>query len=96
MRYFKYRTKGHCGQRKTWGESWLYFEFGADGCPARQVEVFDQGPRLRYSLRHPEDEYGFLDSVGLQDSGLTAREEISAGEFEFAWQAGPFLNAPLA
>ncbi len=95
MRYLKYRWGEDRGdEHSDWGCSWWLTEFGPDGHPTRQVELYDGGPRLRYSEAHPEDEFGGLGFVHLDEIDLSEQEVIGAEEFEAAWRAGPWYNDP--
>ena len=91
MTYLKYRwneTRGD--EHARWGGSWWYFEFGPDGYPVRQVEVYDGGVRLRYGPDRPEDEFGGLGCGRQQDMEPEGAETMTAEQFEKVWQAaGP-------
>jgi len=69
----------------NWGCSWWYFEFGHDGTIHRQVEVYDNGVRLRYSLDHLGDEFGGLGEARLEQMDMPGAEDITAGQFEVVW-----------
>jgi hypothetical protein len=94
MRYLKYRWDENRGdEHADWGASWWYFEIGPDGYPMRQVEVYDSGVQLRYSVQHAEDEFGALSISHESDMDRRADQELSAEEFEKVWAAGPWHNA---
>jgi hypothetical protein len=68
-RYFSRRWGESRGDEVDgWGHSVWYFEVDDDGCPVRQVEVYDAGPVLRYGPGHEEDQYGRLGYGSLGDS----------------------------
>jgi hypothetical protein len=66
-----------------WGTSIWYFEV-EDGQPLRQVEVYENGNILKYSLDFLEDLFG-----GLADSRIDQKEferfEVSQPVFDFIW-----------
>lgn len=68
----------------AWGPVAYYFETDEDGVVLRQVEVYDNGPTLRYDQQHPVDEFGFLADQPLNADEfapyLTTRDD-----FERAW-----------
>jgi hypothetical protein len=68
------------GAPSTW-----FFEVDADSWPLRQVEIYDDGPTLRYGPEHDEDEYGSLGQARLNESESWPQGEITASEFEAAW-----------
>lgn len=75
-------TKGH--EFDSWGTSIWYFEVGNDGFPIRQIELYDNGNRLKYDSDKAFDDYG-----GLGDQALDLDElkefEIEQDEFEIEW-----------
>ncbi len=87
-RWFKRRWDESRGdQFDSWGASTYFFEVGDDGWPTRQVEIYDDGPTLRYGPDRTEDKYG-----QLGDARLDALEDwtgwaISAAEFERVWSS---------
>ena len=71
-----------------WGRSVWYFEVGDDGWPVRQVEMYDEGPVLRYGAGHEEDRYGGLGQESLYNSDEDwSRFEIARDEFDRAWDS---------
>lgn len=85
-RYFKRPWEETTGDPLTdeWGTSVYYFETNQAGVVLRQIEVYANGKRLKYSLENLQDEYGGLSEVPLE---LEEFEEhsISENEFEAAW-----------
>ena len=69
-----------------WGASLWYFEIDEDGFPHRQIEGYENGPVLKYSRDHPDDEFGMLGDQAV-DAAEFAPFEISEQEFERAWSA---------
>lgn len=68
----------------SWGTSTWYFEVESDGYPIRQIEVYENGNRLKYDSNKTFDDYG-----GLGDKGIELNEfkefEINRDEFEQEW-----------
>lgn len=68
----------------SWGTSTWYFEVENDGYPIRQIEVYQNGNRLKYDRNKMFDDYG-----GLGDQGLDLLEfkefEVNQAEFEQEW-----------
>jgi hypothetical protein len=69
----------------SWGAATYYFEVGPDGWPIRQIEVYDNGPILRYGPDHQEDEYGRLAQTQLEEMEDENQWAIAAQDFEDAW-----------
>ena len=70
----------------NWGNSWWYFEVCADGSVVRQIEEYDSGVILKYSVDKTEDEYGALAEKPLDLRHLEYCE-ISKDDFETLWSA---------
>lgn len=88
-RWFRRRWEESRGDEyDAWGPSTWFFEVGADGWPRRQVEVYDDGPTLRYGPERDEDRYGGLGQVRLDEFEDWSRWAISSEEFEEAWNLG--------
>ena len=90
-RYFRRRwdeTRGD--DHESWGPAVYYFETDAELLAVRQVEEYDNGNRLLYDEKHPEDEHGQLTHSRVfpseKDEGAY---EITATEFENVWSRGP-------
>src|SRR5262245_51132466 len=96
MRYYKFwAANPPGGEHDPWGASWWYVEFNAESSPTRQMMLYENGNRLRYSNEHLRDEYGeFLWDVLLDEWEVSEREEITGAEFENVWQSGPWMNDP--
>jgi hypothetical protein len=69
----------------AWGTSWWYFEVDDDGWVIRQIEQYDSGMLLCYSVEHEDDEFGGLaeKTLDLSEAEFSA---ISAEEFESIWR----------
>lgn len=88
-RWFKRRWDESRGDDfDSWGSATYFFEVATDGWPRRQVEVYDDGPTLRYGPDRVEDEYGGLGQARLDEFEDWARWEVSRPEFEAAWDTG--------
>lgn len=75
-------------QWASWRASWWFFETDADGMVQRQIQVYENGPVLRYGPGHASDEYGGL-AVGrsIWADEDWSRWEIDRATFEDVWQA---------
>ena len=100
MRYYKFRwhlSPGDDHDHPEWGDSWWYYEFGADGFTSRQVMVYDGGIRLRYGPDHFVDEYGaLLIDVRFDELNLSMGQKISADEFEKVWHSGGWTDVSIS
>jgi hypothetical protein len=89
-RYFKRRWDETRGEdHDTWGRGTWFFEVGSDGNIVRQLEVYDDGPMLRYGPDHKEDEYGGLGQGNLEALEDWSPRGISSTDFEEAWSPQP-------
>jgi hypothetical protein len=87
-RWFKRRWDESRGDKfDSWGAATWFVEVGDDGWPLRQVEVYDDGPVLRYGPNRTEDDYGGLGAARLEAVEDWTRWVISAAEFEEAWSS---------
>ncbi len=57
----------------------------------RQIEIYDTGVCLKYSITHLNDEFGRLSEKPLDDDDW-AEYRIPASEFEKAWSSNHALN----
>jgi hypothetical protein len=85
MKYYKNKWNELRGdQFDTWGFSMWYFEIGEDDFPNRQIVIYENGKKLKYSQENLDDEYG-----GLGDQKLDFSEfdgiECTKIEFEKNW-----------
>lgn len=88
-KYFRRRWDDARGdQWSSWGPSWWLFETDLDGRVIRQLEVYEDGPALRYDRDHPEDQYGRLSTVTcLWELEDWSTWEINRSSFEALWEA---------
>lgn len=70
---------------ETWGTCDYYLESNQTGEILRQIEVYENGERLKYSKELIEDEYGFLadQKIDLLEFGKFA---INKKDFEYQWE----------
>lgn len=66
----------------SWGTSMWYFEVGIDRFPIRQIELYENGNRLKYHSGKVFDDYGRL---GDQAMELNELQEIKKDEFDLEW-----------
>jgi len=85
-KYFKRKWNESRGDEfDDWGSSTWYFEVGSGGFPIRQIELYENGNRLKYYSGKLFDDYG-----GLGDQALDLDEfknfEIDKEYFENEWR----------
>ena len=70
---------------ETWGTCIYYLESNQKGEILRQIEIYDNGKRLKYSEDSIEDEFGFLAD---QKIDLSEFEEYTTdkNDFENQWK----------
>lgn len=75
-------------QWASWGPSWWFFETDAAGMVQRQIQVYEEGPILRYDTQHTSDEHGGL-AAGqcLWKTEDWSEFEIDRQLFETVWSA---------
>jgi hypothetical protein len=75
----------------SWGTSVWYFELDEEGFPVRQIELYENGNRLKYDSGKSFDDYG-----GMGDQALDLIEfqeyRIQKEEFEMEWNSMEFLT----
>ncbi len=85
IRYYKRNWEETRGDEfDSWGTSIWYFEVGNDNYPTRQIELYENGNRLKYHSDKTFDDYGGL---GDQAFDLVEFEQFEIGkeEFEEEW-----------
>ncbi|WP_211236783.1 hypothetical protein [Sporocytophaga myxococcoides] len=84
-RYFKRKWNETRGDEfDSWGTSIWYFEVEDNGYAVKQIELYDNGNRLKYHLDKRFDDYGGLGSQPL-DLDEFKEFEINQDEFDFEW-----------
>ena len=68
-----------------WGPCIYYFETDDSGEVIRQLEVYENGSRLKYDDINPTDDYGFLSDQPLNLAEF-APFSISEEQFEDEWE----------
>ncbi len=67
-------------ENEEWGIPVYYFEVDPTGWPIRQIEVYSNGKRLKYSLENPADDFGMLSDQSLDlaefDNYIIPKEEF--------------------
>lgn len=88
-RFYRRRWNESRGDKfDGWGHSDWYFEVDDNGRPVRQVEVYDNGPVLRYGPGHEEDQYGGLGQASLDDPDEDwSMFVITPNVFERVWNS---------
>lgn len=83
--YKRYFDETRTEKSEFWGTCEYYFETNQNGEILRQIEVYENGKKLKYSEQSIEDEYGFL---GDQLIDLLEFEKfaINKNDFEYQWQ----------
>ncbi len=86
MNYFKSIWNEKVAEEE-WGNSIWFFEIRADGYPNRQIEVYENGIRLKYDNEHSNDKFGQLGDQSMdENSNENWGDNISANEFESEWK----------
>jgi hypothetical protein len=85
-RYFKRKWNETRGDEfDSWGTSIWYLEVDKDGYPTKQIELYENGNRLKYHSDKTFDDYG-----GLGDQTIELDEfhdfEIEKEEFNQEWK----------
>ena len=62
-----------------------YFETNDEGFPIRQLEIWDNGKKIRYDLNNRVGDEGFLADQALERNEFKDYE-ISKEDFEKQWQ----------
>jgi hypothetical protein len=83
--YKRHFNEPRAERSELWGTCDYYFETNSDGDILRQIEVYQNGKKLKYSDQFAKDEFGFL---GDQPIDLLEFEKftISKNDFEHQWQ----------
>ena len=84
--YFKrYFREQRIVKSKNWGTCIYYFESNQEEEIIRQIEVYENGEKLKYSEEFIEDEYGFLADQRIdliEFEGFI----INKDDFEYQWE----------
>lgn len=92
-KFYKFRwEETKLGTCSEWGNSTYYIAANPKGEIEKQIEIFDNGRALLYTLNHLDDEYG-----GLADQPITNEEaaqltEITEEEFQIISGNTKFTN----
>jgi len=70
---------------QNWGTATYFFETNKSGEVLRQLEVYEKGQRLKYTLENLQDDYGGLSEVPLDLEEFKVFE-ITEDDFEDEWQ----------
>jgi hypothetical protein len=88
MKYLELKWEESRGDKyDNWGTSIWFLELDLDNYPLRQIEVYQNGKRLKYDKINFEDEFGMLgdqsmDSEEIEEmNGIT----ITLEQFETEW-----------
>ncbi|OEK00687.1 hypothetical protein BFP97_03820 [Roseivirga sp. 4D4] len=85
-RYFKRNWQETRGDEfDSWGTSVWFFEVDDHNFPTRQIEVYQNGKRLRYDSKNPFDDYGQLSDQAL-DLEEFKELEIRQDQFQLEWE----------
>ena len=84
-KYFKKKSEETRGDEfDSWGNFIYYFEVEADGYPTKQLELYENGNRLKYHSKKLFDDYGRLGNQAL-DLDKFQSFEIEKDEFDTEW-----------
>lgn len=84
-KYYKRKWDENRGDElDSWGTSVWYFEIGEDKYISRQIELYENGNRLKYHSKKTFDDYGRLGTQPLNEDEFK-EFEIEKDEFEVEW-----------
>lgn len=85
MTYYKIKWDELRGDEyDSWGTSIWYLELNNQHYPLRQIEVYENGKRLKYNVAHINDSFGGLGDQLINIYDLDTYE-LSSTEFEKHW-----------
>jgi hypothetical protein len=82
--YKRHFDESRIEKSETWGTCDYYFESNQNGEILRQIEVYENGKRLKYSEELIEDEFGFLADQNI-DLSEFEQFTINKKDFEYQW-----------
>lgn len=82
--YKRYYDERRIEKSETWGTCEYYLESNQNGEILRQIEVYENGKRLKYSEELIEDEFGFLADQNI-DLLEFEKFTINKTDFEYQW-----------
>jgi hypothetical protein len=83
--YKRHFNESRIEKFETWGTCDFYFESNQKGEILRQIEVYENGRRLKYSEEIIEDEFGFLSDQKI-DLLEFEKFTIKQKDFEYQWE----------
>lgn len=83
--YKRHFNESRIEKFETWGNCDFYFESNQKGEILRQIEVYENGRRLKYSEEIIEDEFGFLSDQKI-DLLEFEKFTINKKDFEYQWE----------
>jgi hypothetical protein len=86
MKYFKAKWNESRGDKyDNWGTSIWYLELDEENHPVRQIEVYQNGNRLKYDSVKISDDFGMLGDQAIEIEEINGIE-LSHSEFESQWE----------
>lgn len=90
MKYYKIKWNDTRGDEyDNWGKSNWYLELDYENYPMRQIEVYDNGKRLKYHSEMNNDAFGKLGDQPIEINEVNGIE-LSLSEFERQWKIKSF------
>lgn len=83
--YKRHFNESRIEKFENWGTCDFYFESNQKGEILRQIEVYENGRRLKYSKEIIEDEFGFLSDQKI-DLLEFEKFTINQKDFEYQWE----------
>lgn len=73
----------------SWGTSIWFLELDDENFPSRQIEVYQNGKRLKYDKDNFQDKFGMLGDQSMDIDEINGMNgiEITRAEFESEWNS---------
>jgi len=88
MKYYRAEWNETRGDEyDNWGTSIWFLELDNENFPLRQIEVYQNGKRLKYDKVNFQDKFGMLGDQPLDTDEINGMNEIeiTLAEFESEW-----------
>ena len=93
MKYFKTEHAEGRQEHTDWGSVIVYYETTDDFAPSRQVEIFQNGNRLKYDTSNATNQFGVLQVNDLKSAESNGKP-VTKGEFDQFWNIASETGMP--